>query len=289
MVVPDKGRAEYPEVLVDYSYLVPNGGMPVNYINPSGFFGFNSGGRSVGYSTMDGSRNDGEDYGSRSNNRNIDEEDEELVDFEFVENLSPIDITKYLKCFSTIPDDGSSCSIEILVDIPVDENPNRLFNFQQGSPGHTFIQITKTNGTQSITQNIGFYPVGSWKMLLNEPVQSKILDNGEHEFNASLTMNITPEQLDNTINHMTGLANHPYDLDDYNCTDFALEVFNQSRIANPIQIQRGPIPGGGAAYTSTPGALYNKLSIMQHSGIESANINLPSTKAFVADSNGPCN
>jgi hypothetical protein len=42
-------------------------------------------------------------------------------------------------------------------------------------------------------------------------------------------------------------------------------------------------------YTSTPGALYKKLSIMQQLGIESANINLPETKAFAEASSGPCN
>lgn len=242
--MPDKRKAEYPDIITDYYYLIPNGGMPSNYINSSAFFGFNSGGRSVGYSLIDGKKYDEEDYSSRTNNRDTDEEDTELVDFEFVENLSPIDITKYLKCFSNIPDEGSICSIEILVDIPVDNHPNRLFNYEQGSPGHTFLQITKTNGNQSVTQNIGFYPNATWKMLLAEPVQSKIVDNGEHEFNASLKMNITSEQLNNTLNYITNLATHDYDIDDYNCTDFALEVFNQSRVGNPIEIQKGPIPGG---------------------------------------------
>jgi hypothetical protein len=258
-------------------------------MNSSGFFGLNSGGRSVGYSPVDGKRYDQEDYGSRTNNRDRDEEDEELGDFEFVENLPSIDITKYIKCFSNIPDQGSTCSIEILVDIPVDNRPNRLFNYEQGSPGHTFFRITKTNGSQSVSQNIGFYPNATWKMLLAQPVESQIVDNGQHEFNASIKMNITADQLNNTLNYLSNLSTHDYDIDDYNCTDFALEVFNQSRIGNPIEIQKGPIPGGASMYTSTPGALYNKLRIMQQMGVESANINLPETKAFAEVSSGPCN
>ena len=290
LVVPDRGKTEYPDIIADYYFLVPNGGMPTYYVNSSAFFGFNSGSRSVGYSAMEGRRNDEEDSGSRSNNRDNDREDEELVDFEFVEDLSPIDITKYLKCFSNIPDVGSTCSIELLVDIPVDNHPNRLFNFEQGSPGHTFLQITKTNGIQSVTQNIGFYPNTTWKLLLAEPAQNKIVDNSEHEFNASLTMSITPEQLNNTINYLSNLANRDYDIDDYNCTDFALEVFNSSRMGNPIEIQKYPIPSGVTYKNmSTPGALYNKLSIMQHAGIESGNINIPAEKSFVGDSSGRCN
>lgn len=289
LVVPDKGKTEYPDIITDYYYLNTNGGMPSNYVNSSGFFGFNSGGRSVSYSSMEGGSNDEGDGGSRSNSEREDKEDEMLVDFEFVEDLSPIDITKYIKCFSSIPDIGSTCSIKILVDIPVDYNPNRLFNLDQSSPGHTFLQITKTNGGQSVTQNIGFYPNAIWKMLLYEPVQNKIVDNGEHEFNVSLTMNITPEQLSSTLNYLSNLSNHDYDVDDYNCTDFALEVFNQLRVGNPIEIEKMLIPGGVTFNTSTPGALYSKLSIMQRYGTENANINFPQTKAFASPSSGPCN
>ncbi len=218
------------------------------------------------------------------------EDDPELVDFEFVENFSPVDIMKYVKCFSNIPDYGSTCSIEILVDIPVDVDPNSLFDYKQGSPGHTFLQITKSNGSQSVTQNIGFYPASTWKMLLTEPVKSKIVDNGEHEFNASLKMNITPVQLSNTLNELSNLNSLNYDIDDYNCTDFALKIFNELRSGNSIEIQKIQIPGGRAPNgTNTPGALYNKLKVMQLTGIESGNINFPGTKAYVQDSNGPCN
>lgn len=212
-----------------------------------------------------------------------------LVDYEFVESLSPIDITKYLKCFSNIPNEGSTCSITILVDIPVDNQPNRLFNFEQGSPGHTFLQITKTNGYQSVTQNIGFYPNSTWKMLLTEPVLSKIVDNSEHEFNASLKMDITPQQLNNVLSYMDNVAKHDYDIDDYNCTDFALEAFNLSREENPIEIQKFAIPGGRNDNTSTPGALYNKIKNMQIFGVESGNINIPEEKSFVGKSSGACN
>ncbi|WP_018613941.1 hypothetical protein [Segetibacter koreensis] len=147
LVVP-QAKEEYPQIIVDWYY----GGTP--YINSSGFFGFNSGSRSVNYSSIAASENNEGDQGSRSNSQNNNEDDEELVDFEFIDNLTPIDISKYLKCFSTIPDYGATCSIAILVNIPVDDNPNSIFDFKQGATGHTFLQITKTNGGQTVTQNI---------------------------------------------------------------------------------------------------------------------------------------
>lgn len=215
-----------------------------------------------------------------------------LVDFEPNENLSPIDINTYLKCLSKIPDGGSTCSIEIFSDIPVDKDPNKLFNWQTQSPGHTFLQLKKTNGNQSVMQNIGFYPLTGWKTILTTaPIDGKFVDNGEHEFNASLKMNLTPEELRKAldeINYLSGFVK--YDIDDFNCTDFALEVFNSARISNPLEIPKYDIPGGMAPDgTNTPQGLYNKLKSMQQSGIESENITIPGVKGFVADSNGPCN
>ncbi len=291
LVVP-MGKEEYPDIIVDYYYLLSNGGMPSTYINSSGFFGFNSGGRSVGYSPIDGKRNDDENYGSRTNNRDNDEEDEELVDFEFVENLSPIDITKYMKCFANIPDQGSTCSIEIFTDIPVDENSNKLFNWLTQSPGHTFLQIKKANGNLSVTQNIGFYPLEGWKTLLTTaPVAGKFVDNSEHEYNASLKMNLTAEELKKALDEIVYLSSFvKYDIDEFNCTDFALDVFNTNRVSNPLEIPKYDIPGGTAINgTNTPQGLYNQLKSMQPQGIESSNITIPGDKRFVADGSGPCN
>lgn len=215
-----------------------------------------------------------------------------FLDVEFVENLSPIDITKFLKCFSNIPDEGSTCSIEIFSDIPVDKDPNKLLNWQTQSPGHTFLQIKKTNGNQSVMQNIGFYPMTGWKTLLTTaPVEGKFVDNSEHEFNASLKMSLTPEDLKKTLDEMTYLSGVvKYDIDEFNCTDFALDVFNASRISNPLEIPKYDIPGGTAVNgTNTPQGLFNELKSMQASGVEAENITIPGFKGFVADSNGPCN
>lgn len=285
LVVP-MGKEVYPDIIVDWYY----GGS--SYTNSSGFFGFNSGGRSVGYSRMDGNRSDEDDNGSRTNNRETDEEDDMLVDFEFIEDLSPVDITKYLKCFANIPDQGSTCSIEIFTDIPVDENSNKLFSWRTQSPGHTFLQIKKTNGNLTAMQNIGFYPVEGWKTLLTTaPVEGKFVDNSEHEYNASFKMNLTPEELQKTLNNMVYLSRSvKYDIDEFNCTDFALNVFNTARISNPLEIPKYDIPGGTAINgTNTPQGLYKQFKSMQQQGIESNSITIPGTKAFVADATGPCN
>ncbi len=229
-----------PEVTV--TCYISGGGMSYSdYIFLGGLFGSNDG-NSGYYSPINYSGGGGGAGGDGGGGDTGDEKEEYLadktilIDYESPNNPT-IDLQKILKCFANIPDYGSTCSIEILVDIPVDEDPNLLFNFKQGSVGHTFLEITKTNGGQSVTQYIGFYPTNTWKMLLTEPAEGKFVDNGEHEYNAGLKMNITPEQLNNTLNYLNNSTQYLYDIDDYNCTDLALEVFNQSRIGNLLKFK----------------------------------------------------
>ena len=215
------------------------------------------------------------------------------IDFEApVENLAAIDVNQYLKCFESIADAGSSCSVEILADIPVDNNSNKLFDWNTGSPGHTFLQIKKTNGANMIIQNIGFYPKSSWKIALTPaPVNGKFVDNGKHEFNAGFIEYLTPSEFKTVLSQIEYLSRFiKYDIDDYNCTDFALDVFNSVRISNPLEIPKYDLPGGMAPNgTSTPQGIYNKLESMKRSGIEASKINIPGVKGWVSESKGPCN
>jgi hypothetical protein len=214
-----------------------------------------------------------------------------VVDFENAQQQAAIDLVKYLKCFSNVPDNGATCSIEIFIDIPVDSDPMKALNYSTGSPGHTFLQIKKSNGSQSVTQNIGFYPVSGWKTgLTTAPVRGKFVDNANHEFNASFKMNLKPEQLSSIITHMLALNNYVrYDIDDYNCTDLALEVFNQARI-DPLLAVPVAIPGGMRPDSNTPQGLYMALNKMKESGnAESANIWISTWKGYTGGSNGPCN
>ena len=199
---------------------------------------------------------------------------------------------QYLKCFSNISDAGATCSIEIFADIPIDSDPNKILNSQTGSPGHVFLQLKKSNATETVQQNIGFYPSEGWKVTIsNAPVDGKFVDNGSHEFNASLVMTISPDQLQNAINEIQYLARFiKYDIDEYNCTDFALDVFNKVR-NEPLVIPLYDMPGGiTAGGTRTPQGLYNQLQTMQRSNHpEASNISLPGYKGWVGHSNGPCN
>jgi hypothetical protein len=104
-----------------------------------------------------GHNNDSTSYNPENENQ-INKDQAILIDFEPDADVSPVKIQDYLRCFSNVPDDGATCSIKLLTDIPVDPDPTKLFNWSIGSPGHAFLQIKKIKGNQSVMQNIGFYP-----------------------------------------------------------------------------------------------------------------------------------
>lgn len=213
-----------------------------------------------------------------------------LIDKEAQDVNPAIDIQQYIKCFGSISDAGSTCYIEISTDIPVDNNPNSFFNVSTMSPGHTFITISKSNGTQHVTQNIGFYPKSGYKSMTYAPTAGKLVDNAKHEFNASLFMSLTPAQLSTILLRMQQLSNLNYDVDQYNCTDWALDIFNSVRIPK-LEIPLYGIPDSPMTQGSrTPQGLYNKLQQMvNNNDPEKKNITIGIIKGYAGGSTGPCN
>ena len=213
-------------------------------------------------------------------------EEEEATFAEFNYSSSPaIDLQKFFNCFNNIPDAGATYSIKICADLPRNCCPGSPtdINF---TPGHVFITLTKKNGAQSITQSFGFYPQNGPLSTTMAAVSSKMVDDGSHEYNASLSMSISNIDFNAVKNLALSNSTLLYDLNDYNCTDYALECFNIVR-PSPQQITIDPLPGWGII-NSTPNMLYVKLKEMKLSnGPEAANIELGVLAAPL--SYGPCN
>jgi hypothetical protein len=285
MILPGDVGSSLPEVILVSTYS-SNVNTLLAYYSLAGFSGYTSAGNTYSTSKPATTVNpDKTDHvtGAATSTSTI------RVDFESAQTKSGIDLLAYLRCFTAVPDAGAQCSIEILSDIPVDGHPEDLFNWNEGSPGHSFIRLQKTDGTNSVVQFIGFYPDLAWKSLSTAPVVSKFVDNGGHEFNASLKMNLTATQLQAVINEIARRRNDKYDIDEYNCTDWALAIFNLQR-ANKLTIAKYSLPGGQTrSGTSTPQALYQELkSIRILGGADAPNVNIPGVKGYVASSKGPC-
>jgi len=214
-----------------------------------------------------------------------------ITEISFEDDTNPaIELEKYVKCFSNLPDDGATFEISIFADLPVNSDPYKLFDLSTGATGHAFVQLKKTYNGTVIQQNIGFYPSTGWKSIeANAPVNSKLVDNAGHEFNASLTVSVDATHFQSAVNAALYEGKAKYDIDNNNCTDFALNVFNA---AAPLllSIPLYHLPGGMyGEFSNTPQGLYNQLkSLSSKGGYEGGNIEIPGVLGIVGDSNGAC-
>lgn len=290
------GYVELPEVIV-VGHIGSNGISYSDYLSLMSLF--NTISYASFYTSLDGSPGGGSGSGGGGggssgspDNTGITVSPTIQADYDTYVNHDAIDITKYLKCFGSIPDAGATCSITIYSDIPVNGDPSQFFNWQSGSPGHTFISFRKSNGQQSVQQVFGWYPAQSWQAVTTTaPINGKFVDDAGHEFNASYTVNINTLELQTGITKVLSLARTiTYDIDEYNCTDFALEVFNSTVYPTlALDIPMYDIPGGSAPFgTATPNGLYQKLQQLQAAGGTTApNISIPLI-GWAGGGNGPC-
>ncbi|PZR29109.1 MAG: hypothetical protein DI535_03595 [Citrobacter freundii] len=213
------------------------------------------------------------------------------VEFESQFADPAIDVDAYLKCFSQIPDAGAICTIAIFSDIPVDGDPNKMFNFMSGSPGHAFIRIEKKNGGQGIKQYFGMYPAEGWKtndMVNGTP--AKLVDNSNHEYNAYMEINITPQELLLAIEKIRSQKSAIYNLNHYNCTDFALDVWNAaSSNQTYLEIPKLHIPGSSYPASNTPQGLYVQIQGLKASGSPIAAASQVNVDGTSGSGKGSCN
>jgi hypothetical protein len=203
-----------------------------------------------------------------------------------------IDLTKAFKCFTYIPDQGATYSVTLCADIPVDNNSGALVSTSL-HPGHAFLILTKTNGITSLSQSFGFYPDNSVISIGGQYMMSKIKDDGavSHEYDASLTMpNISQLDFQTVENEAVNLANsQQYSLYNYNCTNYALQVYNSIRVNAPITVPDWIGSFTGINFGSTPNALYESLVGMKTFFPGASNPNVSIGPKYAPASAGACN
>ena len=202
---------------------------------------------------------------------------ENSVFFEEANPSAKVDINKIMKCFDNIPNVGATFSVKLCVDVPNNSNPEELWNLSKNA-GHTFITMTKTNGSQSITQSFGFYPNSRVKALDISGTNSVILNDGKpdqrSEYNASITMpNLTAAQFQTLINTSKSRSAFQYDLDDNNCAHFGVDVLNSIRGTSQInsvnktaKVYFPPASFIPVQFTQSPSGLYQKLVTLKNAG-----------------------
>jgi hypothetical protein len=179
------------------------------------------------------------------------------------------DIVEFLKCF----DLSKSASISVYVSEP---NPGTGDTHNGTAVGHTFISL----GQGAEMRTFGFYPVSDYIYpVVNNSGDSVLGDDGvvNQGFSASISKTITASQLAQIIDKTKNYKKR-YNLNTYNCTDFAIEMGNLGGLNLPDAF--GSWPGGGG---SNPGTLGEHLR-----GLNPSNNNLNTIGGSAPKTNKGC-
>jgi hypothetical protein len=143
-------------------------------------------------------------------------------------------------------------AVTLCADLPDNNNPECVY--KKKVPGHVFLILTKQEPLSGkiITISFGFYPRVPVSCLFKR-VRSKMMDNSNREYNASLEKKLTKEEFVLVIEKCKELSKKKYDLKKFNCYEYALGVFNSlpgieklpvSDVKFPFILGRGGSPCG---------------------------------------------
>lgn len=182
------------------------------------------------------------------------------------------DINDYLKCINL----GQNAVLVIYVDQPT-PNSSDTWSGSVYNPnvGHTFIAIQQGDGIRRV---LGYYP--DTTVDPSAPNDPRAFGNDQgHSFDVAISIPINPNQLLDVISY---ISNSPtsYNLNTYNCTDFAIAVGNLVGLNLPDSY--GTWPGGGG---SNPGNLGQEIRNMTFP----PNVYRQTTTANAASNKGTCN
>jgi len=156
--------------------------------------------------------------------------------------------------------------LTLAADIPDNNNPGKV-HFQK-EPGHVFLILTKkdTHNGESQAMVWGFYPRRPLTSIFFKRVKSEVRDNSNREYNISLTCRLTPDGLDSLKSAAEELSFRKYDLNRFNCYDYAVNLFNavQKQMTVPVSYMRFPLVLGKGG---TPCSLYKDISILAPSAL----------------------
>ncbi len=174
-------------------------------------------------------------------------------------------LARTFECFSPL-EERADYSISICADIPDDNDPGRVYYKKE--PGHVFLILQKTDsssGNKMMTQVFGFYPQRPVSSVVFKTVRCDILDNSKRRYNARLTKQITADEFRILLRKAEDLAKKKYNLNRYNCYDYAVEVFNALPGIEKLPVTHVRFPfifGRGGS----PCSLYRDLETLKTSG-----------------------
>lgn len=157
-------------------------------------------------------------------------------------------INEYLKCFKA----NQSGKVTIYVDQPKNNSSDTYSgNVVQGvDVGHTFVSIQQGN----VQRTFGFYPKNGVQPIINPNADPILINDSGHDYHVKIEINVTAGGMNAVLNTARNFQQTGYNLNNYNCTDFAMAMSEAAGVSLPDT--RGRWPGGGG---SNPGNLGQDL------------------------------
>lgn len=112
----------------------------------------------------------------------------------------------------------------LCADIPDNTNPDRVH--VKDETGHVFIILSKFAGADTAHIVFGFYPRRPASSILFKNVRCEILDNGNREYDVHIRRALNAEEFALLTETALALTSKKYNLNKYNCYDYALELVN---------------------------------------------------------------
>lgn len=159
--------------------------------------------------------------------------------------------------------------LTIAADVPDNKRPSKVFYKKE--PGHVFLILEKrdTVTNQSVAKVWGFYPVRPVSCLLFRKAKSVLTDNGNREYDASITKRLSVAEFNLVKLKAAEFAEKKYHINKYNCYDYAVEIFNAVAGAERLPVTHIKFPlifGRGGS----PCSLYADLVKIKDSNSGSA-------------------
>lgn len=182
-----------------------------------------------------------------------------LVDKNFVPQSAtkPIYNTyDYFRCFSNVP--GATYKVTIAVQQPKPNTRKSFVPFQNGvcDVGHTFLILEQNlNGVKTV-RSIGWYPAMVCSPFY--PNVPGVINNDEnHLYHVALVNNVSGSDLMAIINEIKTDTHTKYDLNTYNCSNWAYRMIFGHPVDN-ISVTIGYWPFG---YGMNPGDLGEDIRV----------------------------
>jgi hypothetical protein len=164
--------------------------------------------------------------------------------------VTTINIEQRLDCFKNIVDNADT-------KYKVTLNAHRI-DLNSDKPGHAYLTIEKSNGTQLQRLSYGFYPQSVAGSATMQPTPSAMgEESSDDDRKSDASLSVTKAQFNSIISQSIALSKVPYDLNENNCTHYATDVFNLLLPSN------GQLNNNGFL---TPDGVYTYLANFKQAG-----------------------